>query len=285
MIAITGATGQLGRLVIEALLTRVQAKELVALVREPSKADDLAAKGITVRHADYNAPETLRAALAGIDRLLLISSNEIGQRAVQHRAVIDAAKAAGVGLLAYTSVLRADQSVLGLAAEHRDTETALIDSGIPYTLLRNGWYSENYAASIPAATAHGAVLGAAQQGKISSAARADYALAAAVVLTTENQANKVYELAGDESYTLEAFAAEIGRQSGKSVVYKDLPEQAYKEALLGFGLPEALAALLADSDAAAAKGALFDDSKTLSHLIGRPTTPIAETIEAALSAV
>ncbi len=278
MIAITGATGQLGRLVIEALLARVAASEIVALVRNPSKAEDLARKGITVRKADYNAPDTLAPALVGVDRLLLISSNELGQRATQHRAVIDAAKTAGVKLLAYTSVLHADHSALGLAAEHRDTEAVLTSSSVPYTVLRNGWYNENHAAGIPSAIEHGAVIGCAQQGKISSASRADYALAAAVVLTADGQEGKIYELAGDGAYTLDQFANEIASASGKPVVYKDLPEQAYKNALRSFGFPDEMAALLADSDAAAAKGALFDDSKALSRLIGQPTTPIAQTV-------
>lgn len=284
MIAITGATGQLGRLVLDALLQRVPANELIALVRDPAKARDLATRGVAIRRADYNAPDTLREALAGVERLLLISSNELGQRTAQHRAVIQAAKAAGVKLLAYTSVLRADTSVLGLAVEHRDTEAALAASGVPGVLLRNGWYSENYAAGIPAATAHGAMLGCAQQGRIASASRADYALAAAVVLTSEGQAGKVYELAGDNAYTLDQLAAEIGTQAGKDVVYKDLSQQAYREALLGFGLPEGLAGLLSDSDAGAAQGALFDDSKALSQLISRPTTPIAQTVRDALRA-
>jgi len=287
MIAITGATGQLGRLVIDALLARnTPAKDVVALVRDPQKAQDLAAKGVTVRQADYRKPETLLLALSGVDKLLLISSNELGQRATQHRAVIDAAKTAGVKLLAYTSVLHADKSVLGLAAEHLETEEALRESSVPFTLLRNGWYTENYAASIPAALEHGAILGSAQDGKISSAARADYALAAAIVLTSddsEEQAGRVYELAGDDAYTLTEFAQAVATLSGKAVVYKDLPQADYKAALAGFGLPEGVADLLADSDAGAAKGALFDDSRELRQLIGRPTTAFTDTIRTAVS--
>lgn len=282
MIAVTGATGQLGRLVIDALLKRVSSKELVALVRDPLKAQDLSAKGINVRQADYSLPETLKSALAGVDRLLLISSSEVGQRSAQHRAVIDAAKSAGVQLLAYTSLLHADKSTLGLAVEHRDTEQALAESGLSYVLLRNGWYSENYTASVPPAVVHGAILGSVQEGRISSAARADYAEAAAVVLTSEEQAGKVYELAGDESYSLAELASEVAKQSGNAVVYTDLPEQDFKAALIGMGLPEGFAALLADSDAAAAKGDLFESSRQLSQLIGRPTTPIAKSVAAAL---
>lgn len=282
MIAVTGATGQLGRLVIDLLLKTLNPHEIVALVRDPLKAQDLGAKGVGVRQADYNQPETLRSALVGVQRLLLISSSEVGQRKSQHRAVIEAAKSSGVQLLAYTSILRADKSTLGLAVEHRDTEQALEESGLNYVLLRNGWYSENYTASVPQAVEHGAILGSAQEGRISSAAREDYAGAAALVLTSEGQAGKVYELAGDESYSLSELATEVAKQSGKTVVYTDLPQEQYKAVLIAMGLPEGFAGLLADSDAAAAKGDLFDDSRQLSQLLGRPTTPIAQSVTAAL---
>jgi len=283
MIAITGATGQLGRLVIQNLLKAVPASQIVAAVRSPEKAADLAALGVQVRRADYAQPATLEAAFQGVDKLLLISSSEVGQRAAQHAAVIAAAQMTGVKLLAYTSILRADSSPLGLAAEHKETEAMLRDSGLPHVLLRNGWYTENYAASVPAALQYGAVMGSAQSGRIASAARADYAAAAAAVLTKDGQAGKVYELAGDTAYTLAAFAAEIAQQSGKPVVYNDLPEAAYAAALVQVGLPEGFAALLADSDVGASKGALFDDSHQLSQLIGRPTTPLAEVVKAALA--
>ncbi|MCP1446005.1 NAD(P)H dehydrogenase (quinone) [Pseudomonas sp. GGS8] len=282
MIAVTGATGQLGRLVIDSLLKTVNPHEIVALVRDPLKAQDLGAKGVNVRQADYNQPETLVSALVGVQRLLLISSSEVGQRTAQHRAVIEAAKSSGVQLLAYTSMLHADKSTLGLAVEHRDTERALVESGLNYVLLRNGWYSENYTASVSPAVEHGAILGSAQEGRISSAARKDYADAAAVVLTSEGQAGKVYELAGDESYSLSELATEVAKQSGKTVVYNGLPQEQYKAVLIGLGLPAEFAGLLADSDAAAAKGDLFDDSRQLSELLGRPTTPITQSVSAAL---
>ena len=282
MIAVTGATGQLGRLVIDSLLKTVNPHEIVALVRDPLKVQDLSAKGVDVRQADYNQPATFRSALVGVQRLLLISSSEVGQRTAQHRTVIEAAKSSGVQLLAYTSVLHADKSTLGLAVEHRDTERALVESGLSYALLRNGWYSENYAASMSSAVEHGAILGSAQEGRISSATRKDYADAAAVVLTSEGQAGKVYELAGDESYSLSELATEVAKQSGKTVVYNDLPQEQYKTVLIGLGLPAEFAELLADSDAAAAKGDLFDDSCELSELLGRPTTPIAQSVSAAL---
>lgn len=285
MIVITGATGQLGRLVIEALLEKkVPAGEIVAAVRTPGNAADLAARGVQVRHADYDVPDTLDAAFAGADKLLLISSSELGQRVRQHKAVIAAAARSGVQLLAYTSVLRADRSELGLAEEHRETEAALRSSRLPFVLLRNGWYTENYTASVPAALAHGVYLGSAAAGRIASASRADYAAAAAAVLTAENQQGQVYELAGDAAYDLAELAEEIGRQAGSSIEYQNLPEADYRAALLAAGLPEAVATVLADSDAAAARGALFDDSGTLSRLIGRPTTPFAAVVADAIAA-
>jgi NAD(P)H dehydrogenase (quinone) len=284
MIAITGATGQLGRMVIAALRKTLPANQIIAAVRNPHKAADLAAQGVVVRHADYLQPDTLAPAFAGADKLLLISSSDLGQRASQHQAVITAARTAGVKLIAYTSLLHADRSPLGLAAEHRATEAMLKDSGIPFVLLRNGWYSENYAASIPAARAHGAMLGAAADGRIASAARADYAEAAAQVLLRDDQAGQVHELAGDSSYTLTEFAAEIARQSGQPIVYRNLPQSEFEAALAGAGLPPPVAALLADADAGAAAGALFDDGHRLRALIGRPTTPMASTVAAALAA-
>lgn len=282
MIVVTGATGQLGHLVISSLLKRIPASDIVAAVRDPNKAADLAALGVQVRQADYDQPAGWDAALQGADKVLLISSNAIGQRARQHQAVIDAAKREGVKLLAYTSVLRADTSILGLAGEHKDTEAAIRACGVPYVFLRNGWYTENYAMGIPTALQLGSVFGCASEGRISGAARADYAEAAAVVLTSEGQAGKTYELAGDTGFTLAEFAAELSRQSGKTIPYVDLAEAEYKNALLGAGLPEFLAELLANSDAGVAKGALFDESRQLSKLISRPTTSLAETIKAAL---
>ncbi|QAZ66200.1 SDR family oxidoreductase [Solidesulfovibrio carbinolicus] len=283
MIAITGATGQLGRLVISILLESVPANELVAVVRTPDKAVDLAALGVQVRRGDYTLPDTLADALAGVDKLLLISSSEIGQRVAQHANAIAAAKSAGVQLLAYTSILHADSTPLGLGDEHRQTEALLAQSGLPFVLLRNGWYTENYAASIPAALQYGVLLGCASEGRIASAARADYGAAAAAVLLSQGQAGKIYELAGDASYTLSDFAAEIAKQSGKPVAYQDMPPADFAAALKHAGLPEGLADLLADSDAGASRGGLFDDSRTLSTLIGRPTTPMAEVIRKALA--
>ena len=278
-IAITGATGQLGRLVVARLRARAPSGPLVALVRTPAKAADL---GIPAREADYARPETLAAALAGVDTLLLISSSEVGQRAVQHRNVIQAAKQAGVKRIIYTSLLHADTSPLSLAVEHRDTESALKEAGIPFTILRNGWYTENYTGSIAGALAGGAFVGSAGEGRISSAARADYAEAAAVVLTSTGHDGKTYELAGDASYTLTDLAAEISRQSGKTIPYRNLPEADYAAALTGFGLPAGLAEAIAGWDVGASQGALFDDGRQLSRLIGRPTTPLSTVVAAAL---
>lgn len=282
MIAITGATGQLGHLVIEQLLKTVPANQIVAIVRNPAKADALSQKGVVVRQADYADEAAFTAALGGVDKLLLISSSEVGQRAAQHQNVINAAKAAGVKFIAYTSLLHADTSPLGLHVEHVQTEKALAESGVPYALLRNGWYTENYLASVPPALEHGVFIGAAGVGKIASATRTDYAAAAAKVISEEGHAGKVYELAGDNAWTLSELAAELSKQSGKQVAYQNLSEADFAAALKGAGLPAGLADMLADSDTGASKGGLFDDSRTLSNLIGRPTTPLAQSISAIL---
>ncbi|MED9501682.1 SDR family oxidoreductase [Escherichia marmotae] len=280
MIAITGATGQLGHNVIESLLQTVSASQIVAIARNPEKAHALSAQGISVRQADYGDESALTSALQGVEKLLLISSSEVGQRASQHRNVINAAKAAGVKFIAYTSLLHADTSPLGLAAEHIETEKMLADSGIAYTLLRNGWYTENYLASAPAALEHGVFIGAAGDGKIASATRADYAEAAARVISEAGHEGKVYELAGDNAWTLTLLAAELTKQSGKPVIYQNMSEADFAAALKSVGLPGGLADMLADSDVGASKGGLFDDSKTLSTLIGRPTTTLAESVNA-----
>ncbi|ANZ04112.1 SDR family oxidoreductase [Raoultella ornithinolytica] len=282
MIAITGATGQLGHLVLQNLLKTTAASQIVAIVRNPVKAEALSQQGIVVRQADYTDEAAFTAALQGVDKLLLISSSEVGQRTPQHRNVIHAAKAAGVKFIAYTSLLHADKSPLGLHVEHVETEKMLADSGIPYALLRNGWYTENYLASAPPALEHGVFIGAAGDGKIASATRADYAEAAARVIAEEGHAGKVYELAGDEAWTLSELAAALSKQSGKNVVYQNLSEADFAAALKSVGLPAGLADMLADSDVGAAKGGLFDDSRTLSALIGRPTTPLAESIKGIL---
>jgi len=277
--AITGATGQLGRIVVEKLKEKTAVENMVALVRSKAKAADL---GVEAREADYEDPQSLNAALNGIDTLLLISGSEVGKRAAQHRNVIDAAKKNGVKWIVYTSLLHADTSTISLAAEHLATEKMLQESGIAHTLLRNGWYTENYTGSIGGALAGGAFVGSAGEGKISSAARKDYAEAAVQVLTTKGHEGKVYELAGDEAYTLTELAAEISKQAGKNIPYKNLPEGAYAKALEGFGLPQGLAQAIASWDVSASKGDLFDEGKQLSQLIGRPTTPLNEMVAEAL---
>lgn len=278
-IAITGATGQLGRLVIDKLRAKGRAADLVALARSPEKAADL---GVAVREADYDRPETLGPALAGVDTLLLISGSEVGRRVAQHRNVIAAAKNVGVKRIVYTSLLHADTSPISLADEHRATEAALKGAGIPSTILRNGWYTENYTGSLGGALAAGAIIGSAGDGRISLAARADYADAAVAVLTGTGHEGKVYELAGDEAWTLADLAAEVSRQTGRTIPYRSLPEAEYAAALAGFGLPEGLALAIASWDVCASKGALFDDGRQLSALIGRPTTPLSTVVAAAL---
>lgn len=278
-IAITGATGQLGQLVVNKLKEKGYNDNIVAIARSAQKATNL---GVEVREADYDKPETLNNALSGIETLLLISGSEVGKRTVQHHNLIEAAKQNGVKWIIYTSILHADTSTISLAEEHRATETGIKNSGIPFTLLRNGWYSENYNGSIPGAIAGGAFIGSAGEGKISSAARADYAEAAVAVLTGEGHRGKTYELAGDEAWTLSDLAAEVSRQTGKNISYKNLSQSDYASALVSFGLPQELAHAIAGWDFAASQGALFDNTRQLSALIGRPTTPLAVTVSEAL---
>jgi NAD(P)H dehydrogenase (quinone) len=284
MIGITGATGQLGRIVVDKLKhkldSRRDAAQIVALVRSPDKAADL---GVAARAAPYGEPETLTAALAGIDTLLLISSSEVGQRLAQHRNVIEAAVRAGVKQLVYTSLLRADTSPLSLAQEHVETEKLIRASGIPFTFLRNSWYIENHASSAKNAVAAGALIGCAGEGRISGATREDYAEAAVAVLAGSGHAGKTYELGGDEAYTLAQLAAEISRQAGKEVPYRNLSQADYAAALEGFGLPGWLAQAIASWDADASRGALLEESRTLSALIGRPTTPLSVAVAHALA--
>lgn len=277
--AITGATGQLGRLVIDTLKTRTSPGGIVALARNIDKAADL---GVPARVFDYDAPETLTPALDGIDTLLLISASDIGRRVSQHAAVIEAAKAAGVQHIVYTSLLKAPISTLGLASEHVETEKLLDASGIGHTVLRNGWYTENYTMGLSAALEHNALIGAARDGRISSAPRQDYAEAAAAVLLDAGLQGKTYELSGDDSYTLADLAATLSAKVGREIPYVDMPEADYAAALTGAGLPAELAGFLAHCDVEASKGALFDEGTQLSTLIRRPTTPLAAVVAAAI---
>ena len=275
---VTGATGELGKLVVASLSSRVGADRIVAIVRDRAKAQVVLPRDVQLRVADYDRPETLEAAIAGAPRLLLISSNAIGSRIAHHVNVVEAARRSQVGRIAYTSFLRADAHEIGAAKEHHASELAIEASGIPCTFLRNGWYSENYCAGVPAAVKTGNITGCAGAGRISSASRADFAEAAAIALINDEGPRVVHELAGDEAYTLAEFAGLVSRRSGKHVVYRDISEGAYREELLAMGLPLPLADLYANSDASARQGALFDDSRTLSRLIGRPTTHIDQTI-------
>ncbi|MFE1551461.1 NmrA family NAD(P)-binding protein [Streptomyces sp. NPDC058718] len=285
-IVVTGATGQLGRLVIDALLATVPAGSVAAVVRDKEKAADLAERGVELRIADYSKPDTLAGAFEAGDRVLLISGSEVGQRVPQHAAVIDAAKAAGVAQLAYTGVLGGPEADFDLAAEHKETERLILASGLPHTFLRNGWYSENYTANLAPVLAHGAVVASAGEGRIASAARADYAAAAAAVLTgpAEEHLGKAYELSGDTAWSLAEYAAEVAAQSGREIAYNSVPAEAHLAVLTGAGVPEPFAAILVDVDRAVGHGALALRTGDLARLIGRPTTPIAVTIKEALAA-
>ncbi|MGW1296753.1 SDR family oxidoreductase [Streptomyces sp. NPDC002533] len=283
-IVVTGATGALGRLVVDALLTEVPAGEVVAVVRDKEKAAALAARGVELRIADYSKPETLAGAFRSGDRVLLISGSEVGERVAQHAAVIDAAKAAGVAQLAYTGILGGPDADFTLADEHRATEQLILDSGLPYTFLRNGWYTENYTANLAPVLEHRAVVANAGEGRIASATRADYAAAAAAVLTGDGHLNTAYELSGDTAWSLAEYAAVISELTGETIAYKNVPAAVHQEILVGAGLPEFFAAILVDVDEAIERGRLAGTSGDLARLIGRPTTPLAETVRAALPA-
>lgn len=283
MIVITGATGQFGRQVVDHLLKRgVPASEIAAAVRTPANAGDLAELGIEIREADFDRPETLVPAFLDSDKLLFVSANGPNAlRITQHRAVVQAAKAAGVRLLAYTSITQADRNPLRLADVHRDTEAALVSSGIPTVLLRNGWYTENYTGSLSDSAQRGMIAGSSGAGRIASATRADLAEAAAVILTLEGQAGKVYELTGDTAWSLPELAAEVSAQFGKPVVYADLPLAQYKQILVGAGLPDFLVDMIADANVNIAQGALSSVTSDLREILGRPTTPLSDAIAAA----
>ncbi len=281
-IAITGATGQLGNLVIEQLLQLTAAQNIVALVRNIDKAEHFKAQGIELREFDYDRPETLVPALSGVDKLLLISANEIGRRTPQHQAVIDAAKVASVPYLAYTSLLRANTSPLGLAQEHRETEKLIQDSGLRYTFLRNNWYSENYLAGVAHTIEIGTLFGAAQDGRISSASRIDYAEAAARVLTSTVHDNQTYELAGSQSFSLSELATLIGQAASKTINYQNLSAEEYTQGLIQASLPAGLVEVIVDADIQTIQGAMYSDSQDLEQLIGRKTTNIQDAIKAAL---
>jgi NAD(P)H dehydrogenase (quinone) len=283
-IVVTGATGHLGRLVVESLLDRgVPAGDVVATGRRVEALAELADRGVDVRGADYGDPSSLRAAFEGADRLLLVSGSEVGRRVEQHRNAITAAREAGVGLLAYTSITRADTSRMLLAGEHRATEQALAGSGVPHVLLRNSWYLENYTAQLPTYLAHG-VTGATDGGRVSAAARADYAEAAAAVLTGAATAGAVYELGG-EPFTMTELAAAVSAATGRQVAYTDLPVEQYRQVLVGAGLPEPVAATLADSDRGIAEGELLVEGDDLARLIGRPPTSLRQALDTAAATI
>lgn len=285
-IVVTGATGHLGRLAVEALLARgVAASDILATGRRPEALAELAGQGVQIRASDYTDPGSLRAVFDGADKLLLVSASEIGQRVAQHRNAIDAAREAGVGLIAYTSIAHADTAQMRLASEHRATEQLLDESGLPHVVLRNSWYLENYTPQLPTYLEFGAVLGSAGDGRVSAATRADYAEAAAAVLTSDGHAGAVYELGGDDAFTLAELAAAVAEASGHDVAYRDLPADAYADVLVHAGLDRGYAETLADADLGLGRGELHVTSGDLSRLIGRPTTTLRAALSAALTPV
>ena len=285
-IVITGATGQLGRHVIEALLERhVPADSIVATGRSIEKLSNFVARGVRATAMDYDDAASVAQALKGATKVLLISGSAVGQRVEQHRTVIEAAKAEGVELLAYTSIANADTTRMKLATEHQATESILKESGVPFVLLRNSWYIENYTDQLPGTLAQGALAGSAGNGKVSGASRADYAQAAAAVLVAEHQAGKIYELGGDEAFTLDELAAEISAASGKSIEYRDLPADQYADLLTGAGVPEGFAQILADTDLGIGRGDLLVTTGDLRKLIGRPATALSVAVRSAAAAI
>jgi NAD(P)H dehydrogenase (quinone) len=282
MIAITGANGQLGTLVVQHLLEKLPPEQIVAAVRTPKENATLRKLGVDVREADYDRPETLRTALSGAEKVLLISAVVPGQRLRQHKAVIDAAREVGVSFLAYTSMLKAESSSHILAAEHRATEQYLAASGMPYAFLRNAWYLENHTGVIGAALEHGALVGCAGEGRFASASREDLAAGAVAVLTGTETPGQTYELAGDASFSMREYAQELSRQTGRSIVYNDMEPTAYTSLLTSFGLPPMIVDVIVDADLKSQRGDFDSSSRTLSQLLGRPTTTLSEAIEQTL---
>ncbi|WP_313547934.1 SDR family oxidoreductase [Corynebacterium sp.] len=279
-IAVTGATGHLGGLVIESLLNKnVEASDIVAIVRNEEKAKGLAASGINIAVAAYDDEAALKAALNGVDRLVFVSASEVGKRVEQHSNIIAAAKEAGVSFIAYTSLLNLDSSELFLAPEHQATEKMLAESGIDHANLRNGWYWENYAAALETGKAMGKFFSAAGEAKVSGAARKDFAEAAAVVVTTDGHAGKTYELAGAPALTYPEIAAQVGEVLGTDIEYVNLTVEEYEKSLVEAGLPADFAAGLAGADPVIEKGALYSESTDLQDLIGRPASTVAETFK------
>jgi NAD(P)H dehydrogenase (quinone) len=278
MIVVTGATGHLGRLVVEGLLEKLPADQVVAAVRTPEKAADLAERGVDVRHADYTEPESLVTAFKDADKVLLVSSSEVGQRVAQHQAVIEAAKQAGVRHLVYTSASRATTSKLAVNPEHKATEELIEASGLTATILRNNWYNENYADTIKQAARTGSFVGSAGDGRVASATRADYAAAAVAALTGEGHEGKIYELAGDVTWTNADLAAEIGKAAGREVTYTDLPADEHAKVLTQAGLPEPLVGFIVAIDGDIKDGLLAETTTDLRTLTGRPSTPIGVTV-------
>ena len=275
-VAVTGATGKLGALVIRELLQTTEPGEIVAVVRDPAKAADLAAQGIQVRQAGYADPTALRAAFTGVDALLFISSNEVGQRVEQHRNVIDAAVAATVGRVVYTSAPKATTTSLVLAPDHKFTEEYLTASGLPFTILRNNWYTENYLGQIQTARQTGALVAAAGAGRVASASRADFAAVAAAVLTQAGHEGRVYELGGDHAWDFTELAAALSEIVGEPVTYRSVDGPTLVGILQQVGLDEGTAGFVAQLDDDIAHGALAEVTGELSKLIGRPTTPLLD---------
>ena len=280
-IVITGASGHLGRLVVDQLLAAgTPPEQIVATGRDLDKLADLAAKGVTVRRADFADPATLDDAFAGADALLLVSTTTVGDRFDNARTAIDAAQRVGVSRIVYTSMVNASTAKMTLAEAHRRTEDYLKQSGAAYTILRNGWYLENYTDQLPIIREYHTLMGSAGDGRVSAASRQDLAAAAVVVLTQDGHVGATYELGGTP-FTLTELAATISDVLGTQITYRDLPIPDYTGALAGAGLPSEMAAAVADADAGLARGELFTASEDLAKLIGRPAITPREAFQQA----
>ena len=281
-IGVTGASGQLGHLVVQDLLEKCAATDIVAIVRDPAKAADLAAAGVEIRVANYDDRASLDAAVIGLDKLLLISSSEVGRRFPQHKNVIDAAKAAGVKHVVYTSAPKATTSALILAPEHKATEEYLASSGVDYTVLRNNWYTENYARTMQTARDTGTLVTAAGEGRVASATRADYAEGAAAVLIGEGHEGKVYEFSGDRAWDFRELAAAIAEATGTACSYEPCEPAALVAAMKAAGMDEGTASFVAGLDSNIAAGTLAEACPDLARILGRPTTPLKESVKTLL---
>ena len=283
MYFLTGATGKLGRIVLDLLLQDVPANKVRVMARQPDSLAPYARRGVEVVKADFDQPDSLKVALKGVHVALLISGSAVGKRIQQHQAFLEAASRNAVARLVYTSLLRADASKMALAEEHWQTEEAIRRTGIPATILRNGWYFENYTDRLDAIRAQGGIVGCAKDGRVNAASRRDYAEAAAHVLLGKGGVGGTHELAGDKGFTLTELAEEIGRQTKQPCRYTDVDANKLGATLRAADIAPPFADFLVDCDLGIARGDLADETGELHKLIGRATTTLQQAVAAGLA--